>query len=218
MASGPTMAQVYEFETRIRGRGGHGSQPQACRDPIVAGAHLVTSLQTLVSRAIAAQDAAVLSVGNFSAGEANNVIPDTARLRGTIRCFDAAVGERIAARFTQVCEGIARAHEVEIEPGLEAGYPVLVNDPSCASRVTRVASQLLGQGKVAASGLPLAAAEDFAYFTRERPGAYFFLGAGDSSSPTPTPGCHHPDFDFDDELLGLGMRIFVGIVEDASGS
>jgi amidohydrolase len=211
---GPTMAQVYEFETLIRGKGGHGSQPQVCRDPIVAGAALVSSLQTLVSRAIGSADNAVVSVGAFNAGEANNVIPSNALIRGTIRCFDAQVGARIAKRFEEICEGIALAHEVSISPGLESGYPVLVNEDSCAERVRRVAAELLGDRQVHDAGLPLAASEDFAYFTRERPGAYFFLGAGSGTPDAPTPGCHHPDFDFDDDLLGLGMRMFMGIVTD----
>lgn len=211
---GATMAQVYEFETHIKGKGGHGSQPQACRDPIVAGAALVNSLQTLVSRSIGSGDNAVVSVGAFNAGEANNVIPPEAWLRGTIRCFDAQVGARIAKRFEEICQGIALAHEVSISPGLESGYPVLVNDHDCADRVHRVAADILGDKHVHDSGLPLAAAEDFAYFTRERPGAYFFLGAGSGTPDAPTPGCHHPDFDFDDDLLGLGMRMFMGIVTD----
>lgn len=212
VCAGPIMAQVYEFETRITGKGGHASQPQACRDPIVAGAALVSALQTLVSRGLASHEAAILSVGTFHAGEANNVIPDRAILSGTIRCFDADVGARLERRFAEVCAGVAATHGVEIEPGLEAGYPVLINDADCAQAVEHVARACVGPEACSSAALPLTAAEDFAYFTQRRPGAYFFLGAGDPRDPAQTPGCHHPDFDFDDLLIETGMRMFTGLV------
>ncbi len=212
VCAGPVMAQVFEFETEIRGRGGHASQPQVCRDPIVAGAALVMALQTLVSRTLGSHEAAILSVGTFHAGEANNVIPGAARLSGTIRCFDAEVAARLERRFVEVCEGVARTHGVEIDPGLESGYPVLNNDAACADAVAAVATELLGAKAVSREGLPMTASEDFAYFTRHTPGAYFFLGAGEPENPTQTPGCHHPDFDFDDRLIETGMRMFMGLV------
>ena len=217
---GPTMAQVYEFETVIRGEGGHGSQPQRCRDPIVAGSALVQALQTLVSRELAPSDAAVVSVGAFHAGKANNVIPGSARLRGTVRCFDPRVGVRIERRFREICDGIAAAYGVEIEPGLRAEYPVLVNEAGCAAAVARVAGRVVGHTRVSGDELPMTASEDFAFFTQRTPGAYFFLGAGrlDLADGTKaTPGCHHPDFDFDDDLIPLGVRMFMGLVADRMG-
>jgi amidohydrolase len=209
--AGPVMAQDHHFEVELTGVGGHGSQPEVCRDPIVAGAHLVTALQTVISRGLGHEGGAVVSVCTFHAGSAHNVIPERVRLTGTIRSFAPAVSERVLARFEEVTLGVAQAFGVEPKLRLEPGYPVLNNDPECAEAVRRVAASLLGEGHVQGAGLPIAGGEDFAYFARERPGAYFFLGAGRPGEFT--PGCHHPDFDFNDALIPLGIKLFLGLVE-----
>jgi amidohydrolase len=209
--AGPIMAQVHGFEISVRGRGGHGSQPQDCRDPIVAGAALVGALQTVVSRGLSAAGGAVVSVCSFEAGNTHNVIPEFARMTGTIRSFNAAATERVLARVREVVEGVGATYGVEVDLALEAGYPVLVNDPECVAAVGRVATSLDAL-TVRDEGLPMAGGEDFAYFAAEIPGAYFFLGAGREGEDT--PGCHHPDFDFDDGLIPLGMQMFLGLVRD----
>lgn len=208
---GALMAQVHAFELTVRGVGGHGSQPQLCIDPIVAGAHLVTALQTVVSRSVAYDHQAVVSVGAFNAGKADNIIPDVAHLRGTIRTFDPAVTERVLDRFRSIVDGVARTFGVTIETNLITGYPVLMNDPDCAEVVREVAVELVGSEQVTGDDLPMAGGEDFAYFCEATRGAYFFLGAKRGEEATPV--CHHPDFDFDDDLIGLGMRMFLGIAE-----
>lgn len=216
VVAGPLMANVVELHLSVRGRGAHGSQPQVARDPIVAGAHLVTALQTVVSRGLGYEGGAVVSVCEFHAGEANNVIPDAARLSGTIRTFSEAVTERVLARVEEVCRGTAATFGVEVDLQPQRGYPVLVNDAECAAAVARVAERLVGRQRVSAEDLPMAGGEDFAYFTQAIPGAYFFLGAGRPGEDT--PGCHHPDFDFDDRLIPLGMQMFLGLVADRLGS
>lgn len=212
---GPLMAQTRELEIIITGKGGHGSQPEVCRDPILAGAHLVSALQSVVSRGVGSDGGGVLSICRFTSGDTHNVIPDRAHLQGTLRSFDSALTERMVERIEAIVRGTAAAFDVKIELDLSEGYPVLVNDPECAQTVARVARKVVGPERTSDAGLPIAGAEDFAYMTQACPGAYFFLGAGVPGGDT--PGCHHPDFDFDDELIPLGVQMFVGLVEDRLG-
>lgn len=215
VVAGTIMAQVHTFEITVRGRGGHGSQPQECRDPIVAAAAMVGALQTVVSRGLGAAGGGVVSVCSFAAGTTNNVIPELAQMTGTIRSFSAAVTERLVARVREVVDGIGASYGVTVELALDSGYPVLVNHPDCVAAVQRVARSL-DSLSVTDAGLPMAGGEDFAYFAAEIPAAYFFLGAGREGETT--PGCHHPDFDFDDELIPTGMRMFLGLVRDRVGA
>lgn len=210
VAAGPIMAQVHQFEIAVRGVGGHGSQPQDCRDPIVAGAALIGALQTVVSRGMSAAGGAVLSVCTFEAGTTGNVIPEVARMTGTIRSFSAAATERVLERIREISAGVGATYGVEVDLALEAGYPVLVNDRECVSAVERVGERV--GLRASPEGLPMAGGEDFAYFAAEVPSAYFFLGAGREGEQT--PGCHHPDFDFEDELIPVGMQMFLGLVRD----
>jgi len=216
VCAGPMMAQVHAFAITITGKGGHGSQPQLCRDPIIAGAHLVTALQTVVSRELGYEGGAVVSVTAFLAGTTDNVIPGTARLLGTIRTFAPAVTERVLARVRGILDGVAATFGVGVELDLKTGYPVLLNDPRCAEAVTRVGREVLGSAKVSDTGLPMAGGEDFAYFAQHTPSAYFFLGAQRPGEDTPV--CHHPDFDFDDSLIPVGIKVFVGLVRDRLGA
>lgn len=213
---GPMLAQVHELTIDIRGKGGHGSQPQLCRDPIVAGAHLVTALQTVVARGLGYAGGAVLSITQFNAGTTHNVIPEAARMRGTVRTFTPAITERVLERLREVVRGAAVTFGVDIELQIDAGYPVLLNDPSCAEAVRRVGAALLGAARVSAAELPLAGGEDFAYFAEAVPAAYFILGARRGEEDTPV--CHHPDFDFDDDLIPVGMAMFLGLVRDRMGA
>lgn len=215
VAAGPLMAQVDTLAIEITGEGGHGAMPQVCRDPIVAGAHVVTALQSVVSRGVGSRGIAVVTIGAFHAGTAHNVIPRTASMIGTIRTFDPSLREDLLKRLRQVVEGTAAAHGTRGVLTVTPEYPVLVNDDECAQAVRRVAASVVGEERVSSAGLPIAAAEDFAYFANAVPAAYFFLGAGEPVGST--PGCHHPDFDFDDELLATGVRMFTGLVRDRLG-
>lgn len=210
--AGPMLAQVHELTITVRGKGGHGSQPQLCRDPIVAGAQLVTALQTVVSRGLGYAGGAVLSITQFVAGTTHNVIPDSAWMRGTVRSFEPAVTARVLERLREVVAGTAATFGVEVELQVDDGYPVTMNDPRCAEVVRRVGTALLGADKVSAADMPMAGGEDFSYFAQAVPAAYFFLGARRGAEDTPV--CHHPDFDFDDDLIPIGVAMFLGIVRD----
>jgi amidohydrolase len=212
--AGPTMAEVNKFEIDVIGVGGHGSQPQRCRDPIVAASQLILALQTVVSRGLGYEGGAVVSVGTFHAGDADNVIPERARLSGTIRTFDPEITRLVLDRVREIVSGTGATHGVDVELRIRGGYPVLVNAPRCVGVVEDVARALVGSHRVSAEGLPMAGSEDFAYFARERPCAYFFLGSGRAGEQTPL--CHHPAFDFDDDLIPLGVRMFLGIVRERS--
>ena len=209
--AGPIMAQYHDFEITVRGRGGHGGAPEHARDPIVAGAALVTSLQSVVSRGLGGAGGAVVSVCTFEAGDTTNVIPEFARMTGTVRSFTETATERVLSRMREIAAGIGTAYGVEIDVAFETGFPVLYNDPTCVDAVTRVADSVAGI-QASSEGLPMSASEDFSYFAAEVPAAYFFLGAGREGEDT--PGCHHPDFDFDDELIPVGLEMFLGLVRD----
>lgn len=207
--AGALMAQVHTIRLTVRGKGGHGSQPQKCIDPIVAAAQMVVGLQTVVSRSLGYEGGAVVSIGRFIGAGSHNVIPEQVELQGTVRTFDADVSETVIAGIRRIVEGTAQAHGVTADLQIEVGYPVLVNDEACAARVARIATKLVGAERVSEVGLPIAGGEDFAYMSNEVPGAYFFLGAQKPGEATPE--CHHPDFDFDDGLIPLGIRMFVGL-------
>ncbi len=212
VAAGPVMAQVHSFDITVRGVGGHGSQPQLCRDPIAAASYLVTAIQTVVSRGLGSDGGGVVSVCNFHSGTTHNVIPDTAELGGTIRSFDGATTERLLERLDEVVRGCAEAFGVEISLEVDEGFPILANDAGCVDVVRRIGEKVLGEGAVSEDGLPIAGGEDFAYYAEARPAAFFFLGAKLEGEDTPT--CHHPDFDFNDDLIPVGIELFLRIVDD----
>jgi amidohydrolase len=213
--AGAMMAQTFTLEIVVRGEGGHGSEPQRCRDPIVAASHLVVALQTAVSRGLGHKGGAVVSIGRFHAGTTDNVIPERAELSGTVRTFSDTAAERVVSRIREIAAGTAATFGVKVDLEVTEGYPVLVNDAACADVVARVGRALLGDDAVGEHDLPIAGGEDFAYFTRAVPGAYFLLGAGDPAGGT--PACHHPDFDFDDSLIPTAMAMLLGVVEDRLG-
>lgn len=209
---GAMMAATAEFDVTVTGVGGHGSQPQLCRDPIVAAASLVNTLQTVVSRGVSSEGGAVLSVCKFHGGTAHNVIPEEVTLGGTIRTFAPEITTRVIERLEEVVRGSAATHGVKMELAVRHGYPVLVNDADCAAAVMRVAQSVAGADNVKSDALPMAGGEDFAYFAQAIPSAYFFLGTGNDALTTPV--CHHPDFDFDDTIMPLALRMFMGLVDD----
>ena len=204
---GPAMAAQDEFEARIIGVGGHGAIPQTAIDPIVAAAQAVTALQGIVSRNVDPVETAVVTVGSFQAGQAANIIPDAAHLRGTLRSFSEEVRDLLKRRVREVLEGTAAATGCRAEFELKPGYPTLVNDPESARLAGRLAGEVFGQDNVVEHP-PIAAAEDFSYFLQNRPGAFVFVGSSNESKGITAPH-HSPRFDVDEDALPRGTELLV---------
>ncbi|HSF95127.1 MAG TPA: M20 aminoacylase family protein [Thermohalobaculum sp.] len=207
---GPVLAATGKFTVTVTGSGGHAARPQATRDPIVATAHLVTALQTIVSRVVDPLQPAVLSVTAFNAGSTFNVIPDQAVLMGTIRTFDEGVSALIIAEMDRICAQTAAAFgvSVEIDRG-DVAYPPTVNDPAEADFTESVMREVAGDANVTRGHPPTMAGEDFAYFAREAPGAFVLIGNGDSAP------LHNARYDFNDAAAPLGTAYWVRLVEKA---
>jgi len=205
--SGPMLAAQDEFSARVVGRGGHGAMPHAAIDPIVAAAQGVVALQSIVSRDLDPNEPAVVTVGSIHGGSAPNVIPDEVRLEGTLRSFSEEVREllreRVEERLARAAEGGRCSLEFELRPG----FPAVVNHPGSVRVVQRLARTVFGEDGVHEPA-PLAAAEDFAYFLQQRPGAYALLGAGNRGAGIEAPH-HSPRFDIDESVLPRGTELFV---------
>ncbi len=206
---GPIMAAVDTFSIQINGTGGHGAMPHDTRDPIVAAVSIVQAIQTIVSRNHYALDELVVSVTQIHAGSADNVIPDGAWINGTVRTFDTAVRQMVQARLTEIVAGQAASFGVKAELDYEVGYPATINDPDKTAFAAAVAREIAGDTGVVDDALPEMGAEDFAYLLEKRPGAYLFLGNGD------TAGLHHPAYNFDDETAAFGASFFARLIERA---
>jgi amidohydrolase len=206
---GPTMAANDEFQATVRGKAGHGALPHAAIDPIVAAAQAVVGLQAIVARAVDPLEPAVVTVGYFHAGTAPNVIPHEAVLRGTLRSFADDVRETLRNATRRVFEGISSAHDCDCDFVLHPGYPAVVNDAEAVERVRRHAAAVVGDANVIEPP-PVAAAEDFAYFLREVPGAFVFVGAGNAARGITAPH-HSPEFDIDESALPIGAELLARI-------
>ncbi|EXL03759.1 M20 aminoacylase family protein [Brucella anthropi] len=209
MRKGPIMAATDEFDLFITGRGGHAAQPHRTIDPILAGSQLMIALQGIVSRNVDPLDSLVISVTKFIAGEAYNVIPEKATLSGTVRTLKKETRAFAERRIREAAAGIAAATGAEITVRYKNNYPVTFNHDAQTEFAARVASAVAGEGKVDESVEPMMAAEDFSYMLEARPGAYIFLGNGD------TPGLHHPAYDFNDDAIPYGVSYFVAVAETA---
>ena len=207
---GPVMAGTCAFEIIVRGHGCHAAMPHQGVDSIVAGAQLVQALQTVVSRTLHPCDAAVVSVTQFHAGEAWNIIPEEVVLRGTIRSFKAEVQDSVERAIERLCSGIAAANGAQISVVFDHRYPPTVNSPAEAKFCQQVAAEVFGAEHVLTDIQPSMGAEDFAYMLNEKPGCYVWLGNGPG-----TGGCtlHNPHYDFNDELLTLGASYWVRLVQ-----
>jgi amidohydrolase len=199
-------AATDTFTIRLQGKGGHGAHPHQCKDPIVAGAHLVTQLQTLISRELPPLDSAVLTIGRFEAGTASNIIPEEAFLEGTLRTLIPEIREKIIVRFQQMVKGVEMSHDVTATLQITPGYPVLVNDPKLVKHTQDVAAEVLGDDHVH-SLRPRMGAEDFAYFCNKWGGIMVGLGCHDPNKGM-QHGLHSPYFDFDETVLDIGTRLF----------
>jgi amidohydrolase len=194
----------------LTGRGGHGAHPQACVDPIVAGAYLITQLQSIVSRSIAPVESAVLTIGSFHAGTARNIIPQEAILEGTLRTLSPTVRERVLQRLQEILKGLETAQQVTARLKVSIGYPLLVNDPGIVRFIKRQALKVLGDGCVH-YGLPRMGSEDFAFFLQKFPGTLIRLGCAKPGAGL-AHGLHSPFFDFDERALDVGVRLFTHLL------
>lgn len=208
--SGPVMAELCDFEIKVRGVGGHGGQPQDCVDPIVAASALILQVDGMARHCLGSQGGGVISITKFHSGTANNIVPEMAHLEGSMRFFNDMVADKMRRSLQNICDGIASSYGLEVELGLLDSYPLLINEKECVKTVKAAGEAVLGHGTLSEAGLPRSGSEDFAYFAMERPAAYFFLGSGKPGEKT--PGCHHPDFDFDDGLIETGVRVFCDVV------
>ncbi|TMW66336.1 hypothetical protein Poli38472_004101 [Pythium oligandrum] len=208
---GPVMAHEVEFTIEIEGVGGHGSAPQNCVDPILAGAMVVQALQSIVSRTIPPTESVVVSVTQFRAGDTNNVIPAKAVLGGTIREFDLAIAERVKQRMEQIVHSTCLAVGATASVHFAESYPPVVNPYEETRLVQQVA---IDTGLyVSEEDLPLMAVEDFSYFLQERKGCFFFLGTKEDSDDPKTRSLHCDHYDFNDKALPLGIRVFIGVLQ-----
>jgi hippurate hydrolase len=206
MRPGPIMAATDSIDLHIEGVGGHAARPHKSIDSVLVGAQLVTALQSIVSRTVDPLEAAVVSVCEFHAGNARNVIPQTAALKGTVRTLTAEVRDLVEKRVREVVAGVAQMTGASIDLTYERGYPVVVNHAVQTEHAAHVAQSIVGDGHVHDMP-PMMGAEDFAYMLQARPGAFIFIGNGDSA------GLHHPEYNFDDDAIVFGTSYWIKLVE-----
>ncbi|HHY49235.1 MAG TPA: amidohydrolase [Alphaproteobacteria bacterium] len=207
---GSIMAASDKFTIEIEGIGGHAAMPHNTVDPVVVAAHVVVALQTIVSRLVNPARAAVVSVTALRAGEAFNVIPRTVQMTGTARSLDEAVRDLIEERIGAVARGIAESFGARARYSYQRGYPVTVNAARPAAFAAAVARDVAGDDRVDDNTDPTMGGEDFSYMLQARPGAFIFLGNGASSE------LHSDDYDFNDEIIPVGVSYWVRLVESAS--
>ncbi|MBJ6125239.1 M20 aminoacylase family protein [Microvirga splendida] len=205
--AGAMMAAADRFTITIEGKGGHAARPHDCIDPVVIAAHVITALQTIASRSADPLESVVVSVCTVKAGEAFNVIPQTAMLLGTVRTLSPEVRDLAETRIRAIVENVCAAFGAKAEVDYDRGYPVTMNDPDKTEFMARVARAVGGENAIDTTIPPLMGAEDFSYMLEQRPGAYIFLGNGD------TAGVHHPAYDFNDEASPYGVSLWAKIVE-----
>ena len=204
---GPIMASTDRFTITITGRGGHAAQPHNAIDSVLVASHVITALQSVVSRTVDPLESAVVSVCALEAGEAFNVLPQCVVLRGTMRALSkpmrALVQDRISAIVTHVPRGFGATGTIEFN----SGYPITENHPAETDFIADVAAELVGEAGIDRAVAPMMAAEDFSYMLAHRPGAYIFLGNGDSA------GLHHPEYDFNDAAAPYGASLWARVIE-----
>ncbi|EWM47387.1 amidohydrolase family protein [Bordetella holmesii 30539] len=209
---GPMMAAADRFEIVINGHGGHGAHPYQTIDPVTVAGHLITALQTIVSRNVNPLDSAVVSIGSLQAGHpgAMSVIPREAKMVGTVRTFRKSVQEMVETRMRELATAIAGAFGATAEVNYERIYPATLNTPQHATLVADIATEMVGKEKVVRDLIPSMGSEDFSFMLQAKPGAYFRLGQGGAES-----GCvlHNSHFDFNDAVIPLGSARFAALAE-----
>lgn len=209
---GAFMAAADSFRIVLRGSGGHAAMPHTAIDPVVAAAHIITAMQTLVSRSTDPLQSSVFTVGSIHAGEANNVIPDFAEIRGSARFLDGAVQAELTAKFRKLVNHVAEGLGVTVETfGYDNTFPVLLNAEEETRHAIRAATDIVGEAHVATNAVPIMGSEDFAAMLEAVPGAYIFIGNGGGDNACMI---HNPSYDFNDDAIPLGASYWVRLVEN----
>ena len=207
--SGPIMAGADSFSVEIKGTGGHAAYPHEVKDPIVAALSIAQAFQTIVSRNNIPSDDLVISITQVHSGTTDNVIPEVSYLNGTVRTFDLSVQEMVIERMEKIISGFAMSFEVDAKLNYEKGYPPTINHDDATNFAIEVAKDVCGSDQVLTSVGKEMGAEDFSYMLEKRPGAYLFLGIGDSA------GLHNPNYDFNDAAAPVGASFFARLIEKA---
>jgi hippurate hydrolase len=212
---GATMASSENITIVLHGKGGHGAMPQSAADPVVAGASIVMALQTIVSRNVSPQQMAVITVGSFQSGQANNVIPQTATLNLSVRSLDRDVRLFLNQRIEALVQAQALSYGLRAEVMFKGGYPVLVNTPKETAFATQVALDMFGPQCVVTHTEPLTGSEDFAFMLEQVPGSYLFIGNGDASTGG-HGACmvHNPGYDFNDANIAVGSAYWIRLTQE----
>ncbi len=212
---GPMMAQTERFTVDVTARGGHAALPRGTGDALVTAAHLVTALQTAVSRGVnPPAEPAVCTVGELHAGTAPNVIAATAQLKGTLRALTPEVMETLRGHVRRIAAGVAAANDAEARVTFTGGYPALVNHVAEHALVAAAAAGVA----TFAPAVPVMAGEDFSYYLQQIPGCFFFVGAGDPAVPVERRAHHHePGFDLDERALAVGVSMWHALVRALDG-
>ena len=206
---GPLMAAADRITIEIEGRGGHAARPHFAVDTVLVGAQIINQIQSIVARNVDPLQAAVISICVFQAGSTDNVIPQTALLRGTARSLTPQVRDLLEKRLHEVVEGTARLYGATAKLTYKRDYPITRNHERQAAFAASVAAEVVGRERVDDQIAPVMGAEDFSFMLEARPGAFIFVGNGDSA------GLHHPAYDFNDEIIPLGTSYWVKLVETA---
>lgn len=209
---GPMMASLDTFEITLTGKGCHAAMPDKGADPIIAAAQLILALQTIPSRRLSPLDSAVISVTQINAGEAINVIPETASLKGTVRCLQPAVRDTVQQLISQFVEQLPQVFGIRGELVYHTGYPVTQNHGEAAAAVRRAAVTAVGESKVQWGCSPSMASEDFAFMLQACPGAYLWMGV---DGTPPSAALHNPYYDFNDQVIEPGVAVWTTLVEQS---
>ena len=207
---GASMAGGAFFDIAIKGRGAHGARPESGVDPVLVGSHIATALQSIVSRNVRPVDTVVVSVTQIHAGDAYNVIPESAVLRGTVRCFSRDAMALVERRMRSLAEGVAAGFGATAELDFRNLFPPLVNHDEEASFIADCAADVVGADNVNRQGPLTMASEDFAHMLERVPGAYIQIGNGDGEGACEV---HNPGYDFNDGALPYGAALFARLVE-----
>jgi hippurate hydrolase len=207
---GPMMAGGAIFDIKVEGRGAHGARPESGIDPVVTASYIVTALQTIISRNVRPLDTAVLSVTQIHAGEAYNVIPPHAVIRGTARAFTPETMTLLQDNMQKIATNVAAGFGATAEVDFKVMFPPLVNEAEQAAALADAAADVVGEANVNRNANPVMASEDFSFMLKERPGAYIQIGNGDGEG-----GCevHNPGYDFNDQAAPYGAALFARLVE-----
>ena len=208
---GPIMAAFDVFNVKIVGKGGHAAMPQTTIDPIIIGTKIIDAYQSIISRYIDPQEPAVLSVTQFHAGDAYNVIPNDIEIKGCTRCFSPKVQKQLEEQMHQITKSICEAYGASYEFEYEHRYPATINSEEEAEIAGKVAQKVVGEDRVNLSPTAGMGSEDFAYMLQEKPGSYIWIGNGDGEGSCMV---HNPGYDFNDEILPIGATYWVKMAEE----